>query len=90
MTNRALQKYIWLWVLTLVGMVLMPSSLLAEEKIAVFPTKPVDVYTVYTSLAIFWLMIVALIIMIRMKLKEINRIQKLGLDRDDPESPLLE
>jgi len=61
----------------------------AEEKIPVFPVKPVDVYTIYTSLAIFWLAIIGLIVVIKIKLNEIERIQKLGIDKDDKNSPLL-
>jgi hypothetical protein len=62
----------------------------AEEKIPVFPTTPVDIYAIYTSLAVFWLAIIGLIVVIKMKLNEIERIQKLGIDKEDSHSPLLE
>jgi formate-dependent nitrite reductase membrane component NrfD len=62
----------------------------AEEKISVFPTSPVEVYTTYTSLAVFWLAIIGLIVVIKMKLNEIERIQKLGIDREDSNAPMLE
>jgi hypothetical protein len=62
----------------------------AEDKIPVFPTGPVEVYTIYTSLAVFWLAIIGLIVVIKMKLNEIERIQKLGIDREDTEAPLLD
>ncbi|MGA3281204.1 MAG: hypothetical protein ABSD50_09495 [Smithella sp.] len=62
----------------------------AEEKIPVFPDKPVEVYTIYTSLAVFWFAIVGLIVVIKMKLNEIERIQKLGIDKEDPHTHLLE
>ncbi|OGP88718.1 MAG: hypothetical protein A2031_00170 [Deltaproteobacteria bacterium RBG_19FT_COMBO_43_11] len=62
----------------------------AEEKIPVFPTTPVEVYTIYTSLAVFWLAIIGLIVVIKMKLKEIERIQKLGIDKEDANAPLLD
>ncbi len=61
----------------------------AEDKIPVFPTTPVDAYTVYASLAIFWLAIIGLIVVIKMKLNEIERIQKLGIDKEDTHAPLL-
>jgi hypothetical protein len=77
----------WKWTL-LVFVLLLPHAM-AEEKVTVFPTTPVDVYTIYTDLAIFWLVISALIVVIGMKLSEIERAQKLGLDKDDPQSPLL-
>jgi len=66
------------------------SLALAEEKIPVFPATPVDVYTIYASLAIFWLAIIGLIVVIKMKLNEIERIQKLGIDKEDKEAPILE
>jgi len=62
----------------------------AEDKIPVFPDKPVEVYTIYTSLAVFWFAIIGLIVVIKMKLNEIERIQKLGIDKEDPHTRLLE
>jgi hypothetical protein len=62
----------------------------AEEKIPVFPTSPVETYTIYASLAVFWLAIIGLIVVIKMKLNEIGRIQKLGIDKEDTHTPLLE
>jgi hypothetical protein len=62
----------------------------AEENILVFPNNPVEVYTIYTSLAVFWFAIIGLIVVVKMKLNEIERIQKLGIDKEDPHSPLLE
>jgi hypothetical protein len=62
----------------------------AEEKIAVFPGKPVEAYTIYTSLAVFWFAIIGLIVVIKMKLNEIERIQKLGIDKEDFHTHLLE
>ena len=62
---------------------------LAAEPIAVFPGVPYDGYIVYESLAVFWIIIVALIVVIRMKLREIERIQQLGADEEDPNAPLL-
>lgn len=67
----------------------LPSFAFAEEKILVFPTTPVAVYTIYISLAVFWLAIIGLIVVIKMKLNEIERIQKLGIDREDKEAPML-
>ncbi len=62
----------------------------AEEKIPVFPTSPVEAYTIYTSLAVFWLAIIGLIVVIKMKLNEIERIQKLGIDKEGSNIPRLE
>ncbi|MCE5281074.1 MAG: hypothetical protein LLG93_03140 [Deltaproteobacteria bacterium] len=62
----------------------------AAEKIAVFPEVPYDGYLVYESLVVFWAAIIGLVVIIRMKLKEIERTQALGADREDKEAPLLE
>jgi hypothetical protein len=62
----------------------------AEENIPVFPNEPVEAYTIYTSLAVFWFAILGLIVVIKMKLNEIERIQKLGIDKEDPHTHLLE
>jgi len=61
----------------------------SAEKIAVFPTTPYHQYIVYESLAIFWIAILGLVVIIRMKLREIERIQKLGIEEEDPNAPLL-
>ena len=62
---------------------------LAAEPVAVFPGVPYDGYIVFESLAVFWIIIVALIVVIRMKLREIERTQQLGADEEDPNAPLL-
>lgn len=58
-------------------------------KIEVFPPTPYDGYIIYESLAVFWLFIISLIVIIRMKLREIERIQELGVDKEDPDTPML-
>lgn len=60
------------------------------EKIAVFPTAPYYIYIVYESLIIFWIAILSLIVIIRMKLREIERVQEMGADREDGDAPFLE
>jgi hypothetical protein len=66
------------------------APLFAAEQIAVFPAAPFDAYVVYESLAVFWIGIICLIVVIRMKLKEIERIQALGADREETSAPFLE
>jgi hypothetical protein len=68
----------------------MQSLARAEEPIAVFPTTSVDVYAIYISLAIFWIAIISLIVIIKMKLQEIERTQRLGIDKEESGAPLLE
>lgn len=62
----------------------------AVENIAVFPQSTYDAYIIYQNLAIFWFFICGLIVIILMKLKEIERTQKLGLDADDDNAPRLD
>lgn len=64
--------------------------LFAEEKIEIFPSVPFDQFIVYQNLAIFWVAIIGLIVIIRMKLREIERIQKLGIDKEEKDIPLLD
>jgi hypothetical protein len=52
----------------------------AVEKIAIFPATPYEGYIIYESL----------LVIIRMKLREIERIQALGVDQEDQNAPLLE
>jgi hypothetical protein len=54
----------------------------AAEKIAVLPTAPYYLYIAYESLAVFWVAILGLLVIIRMKLREIERIQALGVEED--------
>lgn len=67
-----------------------PAAEKAAEKIAVFPSTPYEGYLVYESLAVFWLFILSLLVIIRMKLREIERIQALGAEEEDKDAPLLE
>ncbi len=62
----------------------------AAAKIAVLPEAPYYLYIVYQILAVFWVGILGLLVIIRMKLREIERIQALGVDKEDPDAPLLQ
>ena len=66
------------------------ASLYAQEKIEVFPTTPFDRFIIYETLTLFWLGIIGLVIIIKMKLKEIERIQKMGIDREEKDNPILD
>lgn len=66
------------------------STVWAEEKIPVFPQSNYEAHIIYQNLAIFWFFIIGLIVIIRMKLKEIERTQKMGVDKDDEKAPQLE
>lgn len=61
-----------------------------QEKVEVFPTVPYDQFIVYQNLILFWIGIIGLIVIIKMKLREIERIQKLGIDKEDENIPVLD
>ena len=54
----------------------------AKKAIEVFPANPFYRYVTYANLVIFWIAIIGLIVIIRMKLKETERLQRMGLDRE--------
>jgi hypothetical protein len=65
------------------------TMLWAKEQIAVSPTNLIDRVHVYQNLALFWAAIIGLIIIIKLKLKEIERVQKMGIDKEDKDAPIL-
>lgn len=71
-------------------LMLVATGLFANQNIEVFPSTPYERYTIYTMLIIFWAGIAGLIVIIRMKLKEIERIQSMGIDNTEKEIPLLD
>jgi hypothetical protein len=77
--------------LAFIGILFSAVNLFAEqEKIDVFPTVPYERFIVYQNLIIFWIGIIGLIVIIKMKLREIERIQKIGIDRQEKDIPLLD
>ena len=62
----------------------------AEARIEVFPAAPYTRYIIYESLAVFWLFILSLMVIIKLKLREIERTQKLGINREEAQIPQLE
>jgi len=67
------------------------AAVCAEQKIDVFPSSHYDQASIYLNLAIFWIGIIGLIVILKMKLKEIERVQALDLQKkDESEAPLLE
>lgn len=44
----------------------------------------------YENLALFWIGIIGLVVIIRMKLKEIERIQLLGINEEEKDPPVLD
>ncbi|MCX5811684.1 MAG: hypothetical protein NT178_03965 [Proteobacteria bacterium] len=78
-------------IIVLLVTILMYTTLLwSQDKVAVFPAAPYDRFTIYQTLAIFWIAIIGLIIIIKMKLREIERIQKMGIDKEEKDIPTLD
>jgi hypothetical protein len=61
-----------------------------QDNIEVFPSAPYVRYIVYEMLSLFWAGIIGLIVIIRMKLKEIERTQSMGIYKTEKEIPLLD
>jgi hypothetical protein len=62
-----------------------------QTNIEAFPSTPYDRYIIYQILALFWAGIIGLIVIIGMKLKEIERIQKMGpAEKEEKDIPLLD
>jgi lysylphosphatidylglycerol synthetase-like protein (DUF2156 family) len=78
------------WVIATALVLLNAVVLQAAEPVAVFPSVPYDAFIVYESLAVFWIFLIGLIVILRMKLREIERTQQLGADEEDPNAPLLQ
>ena len=77
--------------LLILGFLLGPSRpLLAEEKIALIPPSAYDRASIYLNLALFWVALIVLIVLIRLKLREIERVQAMDAGRDDENIPMLD
>ncbi len=74
-----------LWFLLLPGRVVF-----AEEKIALIPPSAYDRASIYVNLALFWVGLIVLIVLIRLKLREIERVQAMNTERDDEHIPMLD
>ena len=66
------------------------ASLYAENKIEVFPPTGYDQATVYLNLGLFWAGIIGLVIILRLKLRELERVQKMEREEAEKAAPLLE
>jgi hypothetical protein len=62
----------------------------AGTKIDVFPPVPYDQAWVYMNLGFLWAGIIGLVILLRMKLREIERTQKMEREEAERAAPLLE
>lgn len=62
----------------------------AEPKIEVFTSAPYDRHIIYQALVFFWIGIIGLIVIIAMKLREIKRVQDMGIDEEEKDAPFLD
>ena len=77
-------------ILSLTLLFVNTSILFAEEKIDLIPSSGYDRAGIYLNLALFWIGIIVLIVLLKMKLREIERVQALGTQEDEEKLPLLE
>ncbi len=66
------------------------ADLWAETKIEVFPPTGYEQATVYLNLGLFWAGIIGLLIILRLKLKELERVQKMEREEAEKTAPVLE
>jgi len=82
--------YIKTLIFFLIMLFLGDIPLLAQENVEVFPSAPYDRFIIYQALVLFWIGIIGLIVIIKMKLKEIERIQDMGIDKEEKDIPFLD
>ncbi len=82
-------------VLCSIAIVVLGSGVLVAQtttapRIDVFPPAGYDQSTVYLNLGLLWAGIIGLVILLRLKLREIERVQKMEREEAEREAPLLE
>lgn len=74
----------------LISLSLLPVAVWAKEAVETRPSAPYEGLIIAETLGLFWIGIIGLVIIIRMKLKEIERTQKMNLDKEEKDAPLLD
>ncbi len=77
-------------ILLFLFLVINPAMLWSQNEIIAFQAATYDRFIIYQNLVIFWIAIFGLVIIILMKLKEIKRIKKMGIDREEKNIPTLD
>ena len=67
-----------------------PAGVFAAPEINLLPPSAYDRSAIYLNLAFFWIAIIVLIALIRVKLREIERIQAMDAREDDEKIPTIE
>ncbi len=62
----------------------------AAEEISLLPPSGYDRSAIYLDLALFWVATIVLIVLIRLKLREIERVQAMETKENGETTPLLE
>lgn len=76
--------------LIIMSLLFSAGSLRAEAPIEIFPGSPYDQSTIYLNLGIFWAALIVLIVLIKLKLREIERVQAMEKEQDDADTPTLD
>jgi uncharacterized membrane protein len=74
----------------IVSLLAVPFRLFSAEKIETFPPSLYDKAAIYLNLALFWLGILGLVIVLVLKLREIERRQKIDVRVKAEDMPFLE
>jgi hypothetical protein len=69
---------------------LTPSATFAQERVDLLPPSAFDRSIIYLDLALFWMALIVLVVLIRLKLREIERIQAMEKSAGDEETPMLD
>jgi hypothetical protein len=62
----------------------------AAEEISLLPPSAYDRSAIYLDLALFWIATIVLIVLIRLKLREIERVQSMERKENGETAPLLD
>ena len=63
---------------------------IAASPIEIFPQSAYDSSTIYVNLTLFWGVVLGLIVTVKLKLREIERIQQMDTKEDEDKTPLLD
>ncbi|MGA3175650.1 MAG: hypothetical protein ABSE25_14675 [Syntrophorhabdales bacterium] len=77
--------------LSFIGFLLFaPYQLCAALKIDLLPPSGYDRSAIYLNLALFWIAIIVLIVLIRLKLHEVERVQTMEAREKEEKIPMLD
>lgn len=77
-------------IFVLITLLVIDISHAAAGPVKVFPDSAYDRSTIYLNLAVFWGAVAGLIVILKMKLRESERVQRMDVEEDTEKTPLLE